>query len=139
LGVTTGKWEIELKIPQKHIGQVLKAYDRFGRDQPLDIDFLLLSDTTRVFRGKLYLNRISPEATTSQEAASESEPVIVAYVEVEDGVIAKDSNVVEQLGRNNLVSGTEIRAKSLLRELPRGYSLFYGVWEFLYEKVVFFF
>ncbi|MGL4550728.1 MAG: hypothetical protein ACRC33_06035, partial [Gemmataceae bacterium] len=139
LGVTTGKWEVELKIPQKHIGQVLKAFDRFGRDRPLQVDFLLLSDTTRVFQGKLFLHRISPEATASQDAASESEPVVVAFVEVEDGEIAKDSNVVEQLGRQNLVSGTEIRAKVYCGNHRAGYSLFYGVWEFLYEKVVFFF
>jgi hypothetical protein len=118
---------------------VLKAFERFGRDNPLDVDFLLLSDTTTVYKGKLFLNRIASEATASQDAASESEPVVIAYVEIEENDIPVGSNIVEQLGRRNLVSGTEIRAKVYCGNHRAGYSLFYGVWEFLYEKVVFFF
>ena len=40
---------------------------------------------------------------------------------------------------NLLVSGTEIRAKVRCGNKPMGYALFYGVWEFFYEKVIFFF
>ena len=36
------------------------------------------------------------------------------------------------------VSGTEVRAKVRCGNHRAGYSLFYGVWEFLYEKVVFY-
>src|SRR6185437_7159447 len=45
LGAKDGPWEIELRIPQKHISQVLRAYERNG-GQALDIDFLLRSDPT---------------------------------------------------------------------------------------------
>ena len=36
-------------------------------------------------------------------------------------------------------SGRGVRAKIVCGDYAAGYSLFYGVWEFLYEKVVFFF
>lgn len=135
VGVKKGPWELELKIPQKHIGQVLKAFDRFGRDKPLDVDFLLLTDTTTVYKGKLYYHRIAGEATASQDAASESEPVVIAYVDVEHPDIPEGYRI----SRTQLVSGTEIRGKVYCGDHRAGYSLFYGVWEFLYEKVVFFF
>ena len=41
--------------------------------------------------------------------------------------------------RDRLVTGSGVRAKIVCGEYAAGYSLFYGVWEFLYEKVVFFF
>jgi hypothetical protein len=37
------------------------------------------------------------------------------------------------------VTGTEVVAKVRCGNHAMGYSLFYGVWEFFYEKVVFFF
>jgi hypothetical protein len=37
------------------------------------------------------------------------------------------------------VSGTDVRAKVRCGPHALGYALFYGVWEFFYEKVVFFF
>ena len=36
-------------------------------------------------------------------------------------------------------TGSGVRAKIVCGDYASGYSLFYGVWEFLYEKVVFFF
>ena len=38
-----------------------------------------------------------------------------------------------------LVTGTEVHAKVRCGNHALGYSFFYGLWEFLYEKVVFFF
>ena len=38
-----------------------------------------------------------------------------------------------------LLTGTEVHARIRCGNRAMGYSLFYGVWEFLYEKVVFFF
>ena len=38
-----------------------------------------------------------------------------------------------------LLSGTEVHAKVRCGNHRLGYSLFYGVWEFFYEKVLFWF
>ena len=45
----------------------------------------------------------------------------------------------ERLPPDLLVSGTEVHAKVRCGRRALGYVLFYGVWEFLYDKVVFFF
>ena len=61
------------------------------------------------------------------------DPMVTAFV-----TITKED--LDKLRKDNLlVSGTEIRAKVRCGNKPMGYSLFYGVWEFFYEKVVFFF
>src|SRR5262249_50570444 len=53
IGADDHGWSVELKIPHQHIGQVLEAFA--GRESPgeLDVDLLLLSAPTRVFKGKL--------------------------------------------------------------------------------------
>jgi hypothetical protein len=134
LGAKDGPWEIELRIPQKHISQVLQAYERNG-GEPLDIDFLLRSDPTRMYRGKLYRERIASEAMPNRDEKDESEPEVIAYVSIDDPSI----DPAYRLSRESLVSGTEVHAKVRCGKHRLGYALFYGVWEFLYEKVVFFF
>jgi hypothetical protein len=138
IGAKEGPWEIELKIPQKHIGQVLAAFDRLkkaGQPEVLDVSFLLRSDPTVKYLGKLYRDRIAGEATPNKDDNNEPEPYVLAYVKVNDLSIPED----ERLPAGSLVSGTEVRAKVLCGDHRLGYSLFYGVWEFFYEKVVFFF
>lgn len=140
MGVKDGPWEIELKIPQKHIGQVKKALEDQRKKNPgqvpvLDVDFLLRTDPTRVFKGKLYENKIAPEAVPNKEEASEAEPVVKAFVTIDDEKI----NPADRLPPALLLTGSEVRAKVRCGDHAMYYSLFYGVWEFLYEKVVFFF
>lgn len=134
LGAKEGPWEIELRIPQKHISQVLLAYERNG-GQPLDVNFLLHSDPTRTYRGKLHKDKIASQADPNRDEKDESEPEVLAYIRVEGDDI--DPNY--RLSREALVSGTEVHAKIRCGKHALGYSLFYGVWEFFYEKVVFFF
>ena len=136
LGAKNGPWEIELKIPQKHIGQVLKGFDRIPEGQPqvLDVDFLLQSDTPTLLKGKLYRNRIAGEANPNREDATDAEAVVIAYVRIDGDDIPEEY----QADLSRLISGTEVRAKIHCGKARAGYSLFYGVWEFLYEKVVFY-
>jgi hypothetical protein len=133
LGVKNGPWEIELKIPQKHIGQVQRAFARLRTDT-LDVDFLLRSDPTRVFKGKLNKDRLASEALPNRDDNNESEPVVLAYVRIDDPTI----DVADRLPSELLLSGAEVHAKVRCGNQRMGYSLFYGVWEFLYEKVVFY-
>ncbi len=134
LGAKKGPWEIEARIPQKHISQVLKAYEANG-GQPLDVDYLLRSDPTRTYRGKLYRDRIASEAVPNRDEKDESEPEVIAYISIDDESI----DPAYRLSREALTSGTEVHAKIRCGKHKLGYSLFYGVWEFIYEKVVFFF
>ncbi len=122
------EWEIELKIPQKHIGQVLTAFGVADVKGELDVDFLLVSKPK--------------EATPNRDDHNESDPVVLAWVRVypkpgPDGKpdIAPENQIPPEL----LLAGTEVHSRIRCGNHAMGYSLFYGVWEFIYEKIVFFF
>jgi hypothetical protein len=134
VGVKDGPWEIELRIPQKHIGQVLLAFER-NNGKPLDIDFLLQSDPTRTYRGKLHRDKVAGMALPNRDEKDESEPEVLAYASIDDESI----DPAYRLLPGALTSGTEVHAKVRCGKHRMGYALFYGVWEFFYEKVVFFF
>jgi hypothetical protein len=133
LGVKEGPWEVELKIPQKHIGQILRAYSRLNTDE-LEVDFLLSSETTVMYKGFLHRDRIASEATPKTDDQNDNEPYVLAFVRIE----GQDIPEGYQVDRQRLTSATDVRAKVRCGPERAGYSLFYGVWEFLYEKVVFF-
>jgi hypothetical protein len=136
LGYKEGPWEIELKIPQKHIGQVLQAFETEGKEE-LDVDLLLRSQPTKVYKGKLARDKIAGEANPNKDDNNEAEPVVLAWVRIDGEDIAKEDQI--PLDPKQRVTGTEVHAKIRCGKHAMGYSLFYGVWEFIYEKVVFFF
>ena len=128
-------WEIELKIPQKHIGQVLEAFRNKEPNAELDVDLLLASYPTRSYRGKLSLAKIAKQANANRDANNEPEPVVIAWVRVHGDDIPPEV----RLPQGQLLTGTEVRTRIRCGNRAMGYSLFYGVWEFIYEKIVFFF
>jgi hypothetical protein len=134
LGALDGPWEIELKIPQKHIGQVLRGFETLKTDE-LDVDFIVKSDPTRKWKGKLARSRIAGEATPNRDDKDEAEPVVLAFVRVDGPDIDPEYRVPPGLR----LAGADTRVKIRCGSERMGYSLFYGVWEFLHEKVVFFF
>jgi hypothetical protein len=138
LGDKESGWEVELKIPQKHLYQVTSAFNRAGKKgegnrRYLEVDLLVRSDPTRTFRGLLYEDRLGGEATPEQDDAHEAEPVVTAYVSIDDPHIPED----RRLPRELMVTGTEVVSKVRCGDAPLGYALFYGVWEFFCEKVLF--
>jgi hypothetical protein len=134
LGDIDGEWEVELKIPQKHVGQVLKAFEREKTDE-LDVDLLVKKDPTHVYKGKLHRSKVGGEAVPNQTDNNENEPVVFASVRITGDDIPEDY----RLPRNLMLTGSEVHAKIRCGDHAMGYSLFYGLWEFFYEKVVFFF
>jgi multidrug efflux pump subunit AcrA (membrane-fusion protein) len=136
LGAKDGPWEIELKIPQKHIGQVLAAFERLkqaGKPEELEVDLLLRNDPTRTFKGKLPRSKMAGEAVPNQQESGEAEPVVTAIVTLDD--IDPAYRVPPAL----LLSGTEVHAKVRCGNHRLGYAMFYGVWEFICEKILFWF
>src|SRR5262249_5131282 len=98
---------------------------------------ILLGDATAKFKGKLERDKISGEAVPDTEtvAGQEPEPIVLASVSLDH----EDIDDYYRIPRERLVSGSGVRAKVVCGDYSAGYSLFYGVWEFMYEKVVFFF
>jgi len=135
IGDKESPWEIELKIPQKHIGQVLEAFNGQGPDSELDVDLLLTSRPERTYKGKLARTKIGGEASPNRDDNNESDPVVIAWVRITGPGIAED----DQIPTDQLVTGVEVHSKIRCGTRAMGYSLFYGMWEFFYEKIVFYF
>jgi hypothetical protein len=127
-------WEVELKIPQKYMAQILRAFTAAGPGHDLDVDLLLASAPTRVFRGKLARDRLAAEAVPDPDGGDPG-AVVLASVRVEGPDLAEADVIPYDL----LVTGTEVHSKVRCGDHPLGYSLFWGLWEFFCEKVVFFF
>ncbi|MBL8799721.1 MAG: efflux RND transporter periplasmic adaptor subunit [Planctomycetia bacterium] len=135
IGDKSKAWEIQLRIPQRHIGQIRLAFLGKPEDYELDVDLLVASAPTQTYRGKLNRAKLSPEANIDRENAEETEPVVLASVRIDGPDIDPSYRIPTEL----LVTGTEVHAKVRCGNRPMVYSLFYGVWEFVYEKVVWFF
>jgi hypothetical protein len=134
VGNERGQWEIELKIPQKHIGQIKKAFQD-QKSNELDVDLLLASVPTETYRGKLHRDKIAGEAVPDKDDPNAAEPSVLATVRIDGADIPKD----RQVPREFFTAGTEVHTKVRCGNHAMGYSLFYGLWEFFYENVVFFF
>jgi hypothetical protein len=138
LGNKQGRWEVEAKVPQKHIGQVLHAFEFLSKDgkevKELDVELLVRSDPTHTYLGKLSRDKIATQADPNKDEKGEAEPVVLAWIRIDGDDIPAAKRVP-----SDVVPGTEVKCKVLCGRHRMGYSLFYGVWEFFYEKVVFFF
>jgi hypothetical protein len=133
IGEITGDWEVELKIPQKHIGKVLEAVGSDDLDSQLDVDLKFSHLPTETYRGHLARRRIAGEAVPNRDDHNEMDPVVYAFVGVTSNDIPEDQRVPHNL----LLADVESRTKVRCGKHSMGYSLFYGVWEFLCEKVYF--
>jgi hypothetical protein len=124
-------WEIEIKIPQKHIGHVAAGFNPDSPDGSLDVDLKLLSAPTRTFTGKLSRHRIGSQATPNRDDLGSPEPVILASVQIEDTGVSDEERIPGDL----LVTGTEVHAKIRCGNRALGYCLFHSMWEFVIEKI----
>lgn len=142
VGNLEGFWQVEMKIPQRNIGQIMKAFadpelhkvDAGGKKY-LDVDVLLSSQGETSYGGRLYREDISAQAVPNKNEHDENEPVVTAYVKLNIDEFTDD----EKIPVDQLVTGLEVRSRIRCGKHPLGYSLFHGVWEWFYEKVVFFF
>ncbi len=135
IGNVTGAWVIEQKIPQKHVGQLMKAFKSSDPEEFLEVDVLLRSNPNESFRGRLYRKDISGAAVPNKDDNNQSEPVLHAYVTINHKDIPDQFHIPIDL----LKTGSEVTTKIRCGDHAMGYSLFYGVWEFIYEHVIFYF
>lgn len=142
LGNVEGAWQIEEKIPQRNVGQIARAFEQPGMHKVdpagrkyLDVDVLLASMPDSRFLGRLYQDDLAAEALPNKDEHDENEPVVTAYVKINLDDIPQD----QWVPREQFVTGLEVRTRIRCGDHALGYSLFHGVWEWFYEKVVFFF
>lgn len=192
-------WEIKLKIPQKHVGQVLRAYERLAPGAELDVDVLVMSQPDKgAFRAKLKKDKIASQANPQKDDNNEAEPVVLAWARIEaryqltaplltelngdgvpEAVTAKlnslknrrfdsrdlflrelgrtlsaeerkkyeprvlefacrdDIPLAQQMPPKLLLANVDVHTRIRCGDARMGYSLFYGVYEFAYEKLIF--
>jgi hypothetical protein len=131
-----------MKIPQRNIGQIMRAYtdpelhkvDEAGKKY-LDVDVLLSSQPETSYGGRLYRDDIAAQAVPNKNEHDENEPVVSAYVKLN----LPDFKPEDMIPKEQLVTGLEVRTRIRCGKHALGYSMFHGVWEWFYEKVVFFF
>ena len=78
VGNLEGTWQIEMKIPQRNIGQIMRAFednklhkaDAIGRKY-LDVDVLLSSMPDTRYLGRLYQEELSAEAVPNKNDQNE--------------------------------------------------------------------
>lgn len=141
-GNLDGDWRVELKIPQRNVGQVLKAFatpgqhflDKDGRPY-LDVDILLASEGDRSYRGRLYRDGMAGEAVPNRDDHAQSEPIVTADVKLN----LPDFPPELRIDPAKFTTGLEVRARVRCGRYALGYTLFHGVWEWFYEKVIFYF
>lgn len=142
VGYLEGPWHAEVKIPQRNIGQIRRAFadpqyhkvDAAGKKY-LDVDVLLRSEADTSYLGRLYEEGLAAQAVPNRNEHDESEPVVTAYVKLNLDDIPKE----QWVSRDQFVTGLEVAVRIRCGNHALGYSLFHGVWEWFYEKVVFFF
>jgi hypothetical protein len=142
LGYVDGPWRVEMKIPQRNIGHITSALITEGRYQVdakgekyLDVDVLMTASPDRSFSGRLYEKDMAREAIPNRDDHNQSEPIMMAYVRVNLDDIPADQHIPREL----FIAGQEVHARIRCGNRAMGYSLFHGVWEWFYEKVIFFF
>jgi hypothetical protein len=148
VGNLKGAWHIELKVPQRNVGQIYRAFndpkmhkvqklDKDGKTDRkyLDVDVLLASMPDTRYLGRLYQDEMAQEAVPNKNEHDENEPVVTAYVKLNLDDMPQDKWVP----RGQFTTGLEVRTRIRCGDHRLGYSMFHGVWEWFYEKVVFFF
>jgi len=140
LGAVDGPWRVELKIPQRNIGHVARALadpkyhevDAAGKKY-LPVDILLGSKADSSFPGRLYEDDTAKEAVPNRDDHNEQEPIMLAYVRVN----MDEFGPAGQIPADLRVAGVAARVRIRCGKHALGYSLFHGVWEWFYEKVIF--
>lgn len=122
-----GPWEVELRIPEAHVGHVREALaQRFP--EPLEVDLMLLSHPDRRYKGTLHRDGLGGRVEMHN-----NEPVLTARVQVGEDLAA----LLRQLGGGAMPNETEVRAKIRCGHRAVGYVWFYQLWEFLFEHLIF--
>jgi len=120
---TEGDWEIVIQIPEAHVGHIRDALHQLQPGQALDVDILLASHPDRTYKGRLY-----PEGLAGEAVVLNNQTVLEARVEI---------STIPRHELDTMLVGAEAKVKVRCGLRPVGYVLFYELWEFFYERVIF--
>ena len=120
-----GNWQLELDLPDRKIGHVLRAFEENDR-KPLDVEFILAADPGETLKGKLI------EVGQTTEMLPERGQHLRLKVEVE-----KQSLSIKQLRSGVAYIYCGVDAYIYCGKCSLGYAIFHPVKEFVQTKVLF--
>ncbi|HMP02111.1 MAG TPA: efflux RND transporter periplasmic adaptor subunit [Gemmatales bacterium] len=127
IALLDGPWEVELRIPETHVGHIREALAQ-QFPEPLEVDLMLTSHPDRRYKGKLHR-----EGLGGRVDVFNNEPALTARVQVGDDL----ADLLRQLGGGAMPNETEVRAKIRCGKRAVGYVWFYQLWEFMFEHLIF--
>ena len=106
--VKLSEWEVVLKIPQKHHGQVTEAFAG-KKNKELNVDIAFTSKMTRSFQARLAFDKVAPQANAQKDDNNEAESVVLARARIE-----ANYRITESVQKSLLAAGVpEFVTKSL--------------------------
>jgi hypothetical protein len=84
----------------------------------------------RKYEGRVYFLRELNKTLSAEERQTYEGRIL-------DHACRADIPLNQQIPPSLLLSGVQVRTRIRCGNAPMGYSLFYGVYEFIYEKVIF--
>ncbi len=116
-----GPWQLELEVPEKEIGHLLRA--RKGASAALPVTFVLASAPELKFNGVIDQVHLAAEVRESQQH------VVLVTVAIDK----------ERIPKELLLHGTRIQARIECGRKSIGYVLFHDVIEAAHERILFWF
>ncbi|MBL8821053.1 MAG: efflux RND transporter periplasmic adaptor subunit [Planctomycetia bacterium] len=123
-----GAWEVQLNIPEAHIGKIREALNQSEKRQ-LDVRLWISTEPNTYYQGTLNENGMGGMVSH----ITESEVVLKCRVEIGDDLRAK----IEQLKGDGMPVEVMVQAKVNCGQRSIGYVWFYQLWEFFFEHIVF--
>lgn len=123
-----GAWEVQLNIPEAHIGKIREALTQSEKRQ-LDVRLWISTEPNTYYQGTLGETGMGGMVSH----ISESEVVLKCRVEIGDDLRAK----IEQLKGDGMPVEVMVQAKVNCGNRSIGYVWFYQLWEFFFEHIVF--
>ena len=89
VAMPSGGWEVELRIPDKRAGYMLRQWQQSHRSgNPMDVSFVLASDASQVFNGTVF--EVSPNSDVDDK---ENENVVRVRIRLTESEFAKINTV----------------------------------------------
>lgn len=123
-----GAWEVQLNIPEMHVGKIREALAKSEKRQ-LNVRLWISTDPNTYYEGTLNENGMGGMVSH----VSENEAVLKCRVEIGDD-LRKEIDRLKGIGMPVEVM---VQAKVNCGNRSIGYVWFYQLWEFFFEHVVF--
>lgn len=125
---TDGAWEVQLNVPEMHVGKIREALDKSEKGQ-LSVRLWISTDPNTYYEGTLDKSGVGGMVSH----VSENEAVLKCRVE-----IGKDlRQEIERLKGAGMPVEVMVQAKVNCGPRSIGYVWFYQLWEFFFEHLVF--